>query len=133
MVIFRNFIIFFALIIPTIPTGIPIKNIRPLPKIAISHKVSNKELEFKTFVGVVPLQIIRGINNTSINSDTKIILSNILLFSFISNAIHLSNSNLFAQLYHKNPEKAITPVDSVSTGFSQCGSPNWTRTSDPLV
>ena len=57
IVAFRSFIILFALIIPITPTGIPTKKIRILPQIPIYSNNLNKELEFRTLVGVLPQQL----------------------------------------------------------------------------
>ena len=84
IVVFRSFIILFALIIPITPTGIPASNIRTLPKIPIVSSRLNKELEFKIFVGVLDHQIIKGITKTNVNCNPKIILLKTVLFSLIS-------------------------------------------------
>ena len=84
-VVFLSFIILFAIIIPIIPTGIPTSKIMPLPPMPIISSNLNKELEFRMFVGVLDHQTIKGMTKHIASSNPKIILSNTVLFSFISN------------------------------------------------
>ncbi len=58
---------------------------RLLPKLPIGSSNLNKELEFKIFVGIFDHQITKGISKNNATSIPKIILSNTVLFSFISN------------------------------------------------
>ncbi len=98
-VVFLSFIIFLALIIPIIPTGIPIKKIMPLPPMPTVSSNLYRELEFKTFVGVVDHQITKGITKNNASSNQKSILSDTVLFSFVSNT-SLPNSYFSNRLYH---------------------------------
>ena len=102
-VVFLSFIILLALIIPIIPAGIPINKIMPLPQMPTVSSNLYRELEFKTFVGVVDHQITKGINMNSASSNQKIIFSNTVLFSFVSNT-SLSNKDLSNRLYHKSQQ-----------------------------
>ena len=104
-VVFLSFIILFALIIPIIPAGIPINKIMPLPQMPTVSSNLYRELEFKTFVGVVDHQMTKGITMNSASSNQKIIFSNTVLFSFVSNT-SLSNSYLSNRLYHLSASKS---------------------------
>ena len=104
-VVFLSFIILLALIIPIIPAGIPINKIMPLPQMPTVSSNLYRELEFKTFVGVVDHQMTKGITMNSASSNQKIIFSNTVLFSFVSNT-SLSNSYLSNRLYHLSASKS---------------------------
>ena len=69
----------------------------PLPPMPIVSSNLYKELEFKTFVGVIDHQTTKGITKSSASSNPKIIFSKAVLFSFISN--HLFIKFKFVDFY----------------------------------
>ena len=65
----RNLRFLGALQSPSIPSGMPAKNIIVPPHNPISSNNPNKKFEFKRFVGVIDQQITNGINIVNTNSN----------------------------------------------------------------